>query len=134
MLAVLPLVPVAYVAGAAVVGLFAGWLKGRSAKRKAEAAEELKRLDRLSKTLEEIRARQRQQEAQHETDLAAQDAGSTETTAEEQAFQELNIYPEAPPHDILMDAIGDVPKDEDTQDKKEEDNYTGDDRFELMDL
>ena len=134
MLAVLPLVPIAYVAGAAAVAGIAGWLKGRTAKRKAEAEEELRRLDHLTKTMEEIKIRQRQQHEQHQADLAAEDVGATEQTEEEQAFQELGMYPEAPPHDILMDAIGNAPKEKDSPEKEEEDDYPGDDRFELMDL
>jgi len=139
MLAVLPLVPVVYVAGAAAVGMIAGWLKGRSTKRKAEALEELRRLDHMGKTMEEIRVRQRQQQAQHEADLAATDAGDTEPTEEEQAFQAEGFAPQPPATDALDDLYHEVAaRSEDAKKEKkkeeEEDNYTGDDRFELMDL
>ena len=113
-IAVLPLIPAAYVAGAAIVGGVFAWAKGRG-KRKKELDELRKYKNNIEKQLKTIEERQKQ----HEDDLNGVIVNlETGQTAEQVEF---GIFPKKT-----------VSKQ--TNKTEEDDNYKGDNRFEILDL
>ena len=114
-LAIIPLIPVAYVAGAAVLGGIVGWARGKSRKKK-----EKKELDRIKKRQENMQhglavmaARQKQHEDDLNGIIVNQETGQT---AEEVEF---GIFPNQSAPKQINKTVKD-------------DNV--DDRFELLDL
>lgn len=123
MLAIIPLIPVTYAAGAVIIGGVIGWFRGRHKKKK-----EIKGIEEDIKKLKEelfSKSRIEQRHQEHVDDLNRVIVNEeTGQTAEEIEF---GIFPNKKNKDNLSD-------DEENSDIGEEDDYKGDDRFGLMDL
>ena len=127
-LAVIQLIPVYLAGGAAVVGgvvgwaiggVVVGWVKGRSKRKKElkeQTKEQAKENERMKNELKILSVRQKQHEDDLNGIIANQETGQT---AEEEEF---GIFPQA----IVPEQV--------RKKTEEDDDYEGDDRFELLDL
>jgi hypothetical protein len=105
-LAIIPLIPAAYVAGGLVVGGVAGWLKGRKKKKKEQKVQED-----ILKKLEDIETAQKKQEQDVKDNTLGEDE-------EEDAEFSFTLYPKRAKQSKKDDIV----------------SSGGDERFEILDL
>ena len=131
-LAALPLIPVVYAAVAAGAAGVAGWIRGRS-KKASEMKKQDEKVEHLESMVQEVIDRQK---AAEETTEENVESGETETLSAdvfEQVYQSISQTFDEERKKSAEDALSEDPM-APSNESPEEDDYPGDDRFELLDL